>query len=573
MAWGPDRRLYVTEDTGLVVVARPGRKPLVVARGLRTPLGLAWRGRELYVSEQGRLGRYTLQGSKLTARTILVRGLPFGLHQQDSVVVGPDNRLYLGSGSTCDACREQNPRSATILSMKPDGSDVRVVARGLRNPFGLAFQPGTSKLYASVNGQDKLGTKAKPEPAESVVLVRRGAFYGWPRCWPSYAKKALAGRCRGVTPPVAYLEPHSSADGLAFWRGDLFVALWGQYLSDRHGRKLVRVHVGPPQAPGDDLRRAASTIRSRSSWTRAARCSSGTGVEASFTGSLVPATDTFGFARFARSLFRSAPPAHSEKGGRRRRFVCERRRFCSRRRSREALRRLRRAPPPLDAQRLPQRLDQPLDRRARGCATGCARPARPRAAPGRPCRSRAASGASVSAVEASTSKHRLDPRLRSSARAARPARSSARSGARSPRRGSETDRVTRIDSRSMAAILLDVDGVLHVSGEPIAGRGRGRAAAARGRATACASSPTTRRSSRAASPRSSARSGSSSTTRSCRRRRARPRTRCGQAGAGADDGRRSSTTSTASSSSARAPTPSCSAAPTRPTRRTASSAT
>src|SRR6185436_7189347 len=104
------------------------------------------------------------------------------------------------------------------------------------------------KLYASVNGQDELGTKAKPEPAEMVVRVQKGGFYGWPRCWPSYAKKTLAGRCRGVTPPVAYLEPHSSADGLAFWRGDLFVALWGQYLSDRHGRKLVRVDVNSGKA-------------------------------------------------------------------------------------------------------------------------------------------------------------------------------------------------------------------------------------------------------------------------------------------------------------------------------------
>src|SRR4051812_24200089 len=247
MAWGPDKRLYVTEDTGLVAVARPGRNPLVVARGLRTPLGLAWRGRRLYVSEQGRLSRYTLRGSKLAARKVLVSGLPFGLHQQDNVVVGADNRLYLGSGSTCDACREKSPRSAAILSMKPDGSDVRVVARGLRNPFGLAFLPGTKLLYAAVNGQDNLGTKAKPEPAESVILVRRGASYGWPRCWPSYARKALAGRCRGVRAPVAYLEPHSSADGLAFWKGDLFVALWGQYLSDRHGRKLVRIDFGPPK--------------------------------------------------------------------------------------------------------------------------------------------------------------------------------------------------------------------------------------------------------------------------------------------------------------------------------------
>jgi glucose/arabinose dehydrogenase len=47
-----------------------------------------------------------------------------------------------------------------------------------------------------------------------------------------------------VTPPAAYLEPHSSADGIAFWRGDLYVALWGQYLSTRHGRTVMRVRLG-----------------------------------------------------------------------------------------------------------------------------------------------------------------------------------------------------------------------------------------------------------------------------------------------------------------------------------------
>jgi glucose/arabinose dehydrogenase len=246
MAWGPDRRLYVTQDTGNVVVTRSGSgKPVVVARGLRTPLGLAWLDEKLYVSEQGRLSRYSLQGSSLVGRRTVVRGLPFGRHQQDNVVVGPDGRLYLGSGSTCDVCRERDRRSATVLSLRPDGSDIRVVARGLRNPFGLAFQPGTGRLYASVNGQDEIGTKAHPEPAESVVVVRRGAFYGWPRCWPSYRLRKLAGRCRGVSPPAAYLEPHSSADGIAFWRGDLFVALWGQYLSNRHGRRVMRIRLGP----------------------------------------------------------------------------------------------------------------------------------------------------------------------------------------------------------------------------------------------------------------------------------------------------------------------------------------
>src|SRR5436305_14004299 len=35
--------------------------------------------------------------------------------------------------------------------------------------------------------------------------------------------------------------------------------------------------------------------------------------------------------------------------------------------------------------------------------------------------------------------------------------------------GRTTERVTRIESPSMAAILLDVDGVLHVSGQPLPG--------------------------------------------------------------------------------------------------------
>jgi glucose/arabinose dehydrogenase len=48
-----------------------------------------------------------------------------------------------------------------------------------------------------------------------------------------------------VRAPVAYLEPHASADGIAFWRGDLYVAEWGQYLSHRFGRRIVRVHLRP----------------------------------------------------------------------------------------------------------------------------------------------------------------------------------------------------------------------------------------------------------------------------------------------------------------------------------------
>jgi glucose/arabinose dehydrogenase len=253
MAYGPDGRLYVTEETGDVVSVRPrSNRTRTFASGFPTPLGLAWRGRTLYVSAQGQLQRMVLRGGRAVERRAIVTGLPFGRHQQDNVVVGADGRLYLGSGSTCDVCEEDDPRSATVLSVLPDGRGLRIVATGLRNPFGLAFQPGSGRLYATVNGQDNLPDPSAPEPAETLVVIREGADYGWPRCWPSARRKRLMGDCAGVAEPAAYLETHSSADGLAFYTGDtfparyrrgVFVALWGQYDASDHGRRVDFVQL------------------------------------------------------------------------------------------------------------------------------------------------------------------------------------------------------------------------------------------------------------------------------------------------------------------------------------------
>jgi glucose/arabinose dehydrogenase len=237
LAWGPDGLLYATQESGEVVaVGYRSARPRVVARGFRTPLGLAWNGRTAFVSAQGTLWRLRLDDLRLAGRRAIVARLPFGRHQQDNVVVGPRGRLYLGSGSTCDICDEGDRRSATVLSVRPDGSDLRVEARGLRNPYGLLAAGNT--VYVSVNNQDELGTW---EPAETIVKLRRGADYGWPRCWPSWQQRLLRGDCKGVSRPFAYLEPHSAVAGMALWRGGLYVAEWGQYRSGRFGRKVVRV--------------------------------------------------------------------------------------------------------------------------------------------------------------------------------------------------------------------------------------------------------------------------------------------------------------------------------------------
>ena len=107
--------------------------------------------------------RLTVTGKRVVSRKTIVNRLPFGRHQQDTIVLGPDGRLYLGSGTTCDVCREKDRRSGAILSFKPDGSDLRIVATGLRNPFGLVF-----------DGDDALRLRQRPRRPRQERAGRDG---------------------------------------------------------------------------------------------------------------------------------------------------------------------------------------------------------------------------------------------------------------------------------------------------------------------------------------------------------------------------------------------------------------
>ena len=229
-------------------------------------------GSTLYVSAKGDVSRLVVSGQRVVSRKQIVTRLPFGRHQQDTIALGPDGRLYLGSGSTCDVCREQDRRSGAILSFELDGSDVRIVATGLRNPFGLVFDGAT--LYVSDKRATTSARRSRPRrssgssPAPTTGGRAAGRAGGTGGC---------RARAVGVTPPVAYLEPHSSADSLALWAGTMIVAEWGQYLSERWGRKLVQVNLGPA-AP----RRSPTASSTRSAWpsSHTAACLPATGAAA-----------------------------------------------------------------------------------------------------------------------------------------------------------------------------------------------------------------------------------------------------------------------------------------------------
>ena len=226
-AFDPQERLYVTSLDGRVYLLhdenQDGRSDwqMVFSETYNRPLGVAVHEPtgDVYVSQWRTITRLTDRDGDNKAEDAgdLVRELPEGLHQNDSLEFGPDGFLYIGIGSTCDACSDPDARSATIMRFNVTTGEGEIIARGLRNPYDVAFHPETGELFATDNGRDDLGLNA---PFEELNHIMQGGDYGWPDCWN---EQDVPG-CEDTIPAVAFFEAGSSANGVDFYNGERFPA-------------------------------------------------------------------------------------------------------------------------------------------------------------------------------------------------------------------------------------------------------------------------------------------------------------------------------------------------------------
>lgn len=69
--------------------------------------------------------------------------------------------------------------SGSILRANPDGSDLELIAWGLREAFGLAFSHD-GRLFCVENGMENRGSRPIRGDVDRLWEVRQGAWYGWP---------------------------------------------------------------------------------------------------------------------------------------------------------------------------------------------------------------------------------------------------------------------------------------------------------------------------------------------------------------------------------------------------------
>jgi glucose/arabinose dehydrogenase len=157
-------------------------------------------------------------------------------HRTRTIAQGPDAKLYISVGSSCDVCVENTPLRAAILRANPDGSGVEVFASGLRNTVGFDWQPGSDVLWGADMGRNNLG---QDKVSDELNLLGQGKDYGWPYCYddslpnPEYNDPA---KCAGAMKPALKFPPHWAPLGFVFYdragfppsyQGDALVAFHG----------------------------------------------------------------------------------------------------------------------------------------------------------------------------------------------------------------------------------------------------------------------------------------------------------------------------------------------------------
>lgn len=288
-----------------------GPVEVLAAEGLRGPVtGVLFLDGALYVSHRGRVS--VVEQGRIV-RDIVTGLPSDGDHQNNQLAAGPDGRIYMGQGTVSNSavvgvdnyifgwldrhprlhetpCRDitlvgenfetGNPLTpaddrvttgayrpfgtpgrpgeiirgdpkcgGSIVRFNPDGAGFEVVAWGLRNPFGLAFDRAGA-LWATNHGADVRGSRSIFNDPDTMVRVQEGAWYGWPEFFagePVTARRFHAPTQRAptflwrhhpaLTRPDVTFETHSGINGFAFspggafgFEGDAFVAMFGAYV-------------------------------------------------------------------------------------------------------------------------------------------------------------------------------------------------------------------------------------------------------------------------------------------------------------------------------------------------------
>jgi glucose/arabinose dehydrogenase len=250
-------KVYAVKDTDGDFKAD---KKWVIASGLNSPNGVAFKDGDLYIAEISRISKIKGVESKLDApgepQTVYDKYPKDAHHGWKYIAFGPDGKLYVPVGAPCNICEPKEPY-ASITRINPDGTGMEVYASGVRNSVGFTWHPETKALWFTDNGRDMLGDDIPP--CELNTAPRAGMHFGYPYCHggtisdPEFGNKKA---CTDFVKPAQSMGAHVAPLGLKFYTGAMFPSTyrnqlivaehgsWNRSKKSGHKLALVRLDAG-----------------------------------------------------------------------------------------------------------------------------------------------------------------------------------------------------------------------------------------------------------------------------------------------------------------------------------------
>ena len=192
-----------------------------------------------------RVVRFEDRGTSIGPETVIIDNLPAATnHAGCRLAFGPDQKLYITTGDATNRKIAQDPASlgGKILRVNADGSipadnptaGSAVWSLGHRNAQGIAWQPGTGRLFATEHGPSGFDG---PGGGDEVNIISKGANFGWPvvsheRTDPQFVSPLLV-----FTPAVA-------PGGAMFYTGTAIPQFTGNlFFAALKGEGVMRVEL------------------------------------------------------------------------------------------------------------------------------------------------------------------------------------------------------------------------------------------------------------------------------------------------------------------------------------------
>ena len=248
MALTPDGILFVgSRSAGKVYAIQDldkdgfGETVTTIASKLRLPTGIAFKDGNLYVAAVSKIFKFPDIANNLFSPKIEIikENLPMDSgHGWKYLKISKNNRLFFNIGAPCNVCIVKDPYG-TISSIKLDGSDFKIHARGVRNSVGFVWHPITDDLWFTDNGRDGLGDNLPP--CELNKLQKDEDHFGYPFCYGNNIRDLSIeydGTCEKFLPPMLNLDAHVAPLGIdinstklfsSYFRNTIFIAEHGSW--------------------------------------------------------------------------------------------------------------------------------------------------------------------------------------------------------------------------------------------------------------------------------------------------------------------------------------------------------